>query len=76
MGKRILQITLVAAFVLLVMANIWLFLSSGESLYNELRPMEIDTTLYKGHTMLIYVQGTTKSMCHSPECKKCTQIYD
>lgn len=37
---------------------------------------QIDTFTYKGHTMLRYSEKGSISICHSPECKKCIQIYD
>ena len=37
---------------------------------------QIDTFTYKGHTMLRYSEKGNISICHSPECKKCIQIYD
>lgn len=38
--------------------------------------LKVDTINYKGHTMLIYHRGAYFSVCHSPECKKCTTIYN
>lgn len=37
---------------------------------------QIDTFTYKGHTMIKYTERGSISICHSPECKKCTTLYD
>lgn len=37
---------------------------------------QVDTFIYKGHTMLRYSEKGSISICHSPECKKCTTLYD
>lgn len=37
---------------------------------------QIDTFTYKGHTMIKYTERGSISVCHSPECKKCTTLYD
>ena len=31
---------------------------------------------YKGHDMLLYEYKNSYSICHSPVCRKCYQIYD
>lgn len=31
---------------------------------------------YKGHDMLRYDYNGEVSVCHSPECRKCIQVYD
>lgn len=31
---------------------------------------------YKGHDMLLYEYKNSYSICHSPACKECYQIYD
>lgn len=31
---------------------------------------------YKGHDMILYEYKNSYSICHSPTCKKCYQIYD
>lgn len=31
---------------------------------------------YKGHDMLRYSCNGEVSVCHSPECRKCVQVYD
>ena len=37
---------------------------------------QIETFTYKGHTMIKYTERGSISVCHSPECKKCTTLYD
>ena len=36
----------------------------------------ISTFQYQGHDMIKVQTITGISICHSPECKKCTQFYD
>lgn len=48
----------------------------GEKVGNKHSQVQVDSIDYKGHTMLIYQKGTSFSVCHSPECKKCLQMYD
>lgn len=43
---------------------------------NRFSDIKVDSTTYQGHTMLIYTKGTSVSVCHSPTCKKCFQVYD
>lgn len=31
---------------------------------------------HKGHDMLLYEYKNSYSICHSPACEKCYQIYD
>lgn len=37
---------------------------------------KVDTFLYQGHTMVKFTNGKSISICHSPECRKCTLFYD
>lgn len=37
---------------------------------------KVDTFLYKGHTMVKFIDNKNISVCHSPECGKCTLFYD
>lgn len=39
-------------------------------------PSSIEEFKYKGHDMLKYTSGISVSVCHSPTCKKCYQIFD
>ena len=36
----------------------------------------ITTWKYQGHDMLLYKYKDSYSICHSPTCKKCYQIFD
>lgn len=36
----------------------------------------VDTFLYKGHTMLRFTDEHDITVCHSPECSKCRLFYD
>lgn len=40
-------------------------------------PTKVELTSYQGHTMLQYSKlDIPISICHSPECKKCLQVFD
>lgn len=68
-GESIIITIMLTAAILFIT---WVFLSmSGHATtYREIK--------YKGHDMIEYYNkwtGQTMSVCHSPECKKCTAIY-
>lgn len=40
-------------------------------------PIKVQQVSYQGHTMLQYSKlDIPVSVCHSPECKKCLQVFD
>lgn len=42
----------------------------------EYNTFTVDSIDYNRHTMLIYHKGDVFSICHSPTCKKCYQVFD
>lgn len=56
-------------YLLIVIFGIFAFIT--------LSPLKCSVIKYNGHDMLQYKQAEfTVSVCHSPTCKKCYQIYD
>lgn len=37
---------------------------------------KVEVWQYQGHDMLRYEYKGEISVCHSPECRKCIQVYD
>lgn len=52
---------------------VW-YQSNINSIFNN-KPI-ITTWKYQGHDMLLYKYKDSYSICHSPTCKKCYQIFD
>lgn len=65
-------------FALLVIGGIWLTLKFYEPNIKSFFSPKAEVTgwQYKGHDMLRYEYKGSCSVCHSPVCKKCYQIYD
>lgn len=52
--------------------------SLGRTIYRAVKPAQPTITVwqYKSHDMLRYTVNGETSVCHSPECRKCIQVYD
>lgn len=42
----------------------------------EMNTLKVDSFYYNQHTMLMFEKDANFSICHSPTCKKCYQIFD
>lgn len=69
--QRILEVIVILYAVIMVYATLNLLFRDSDTT----KP-QIDTFTYKGHTMIKYTERGSISVCHSPECKKCTTLYD
>ena len=71
-------ILFIIAFVILIIGYIWIsfvwYEPNIKSLF--LSKPTIKEWKYKGHDMLLYEYKNSYSICHSPVCRKCYQIYD
>lgn len=71
-------ILFIIAFIILIVGYIWIsfvwYEPNIKSLF--LSKPTIKEWEYKGHDMLLYEYKNSYSICHSPVCRKCYQIYD
>ena len=71
-------ILFIIAFIILIVGYIWInfiwYDPNIKSLF--LSKPTIKEWQYKGHDMLLYEYKNSYSICHSPVCRKCYQIYD
>lgn len=74
--KRLILYIVIAATVLISL--LWVTFAWYEPNIKSLLPCKptIKEWQYKGHDMLLYEYKNSYSICHSPICKKCCQIYD
>lgn len=71
-------ILFIIAFIIILVGCLWINIIWYEPNINSLflgKPT-IKEWKYKGHDMLLYECKNSYSICHSPVCKKCYQIYD
>lgn len=71
-------ILFIIAFIVLFTGFIWISVVWYEPNIKSLFSSEptIKEWEYKGHDMLLYEYKNSYSICHSPVCRKCYQIYD
>lgn len=71
-------ILFIIAFIVLFIGFIWISVVWYEPNIKSLFSSEptIKEWEYKGHDMLLYEYKNSYSICHSPVCRKCYQIYD
>ena len=71
-------ILFIIAFIILIVGYIWISFVWYEPNIKSLFSSEptIKEWEYKGHDMLLYEYKNSYSICHSPVCRKCYQIYD
>ena len=71
-------ILFIIAFIILIVGYIWISFVWYEPNIKSLFSSEptIKEWEYKGHDMLLYEYKNSYSICHSPVCEKCYQIYD
>lgn len=71
-------ILFITAFIILIVGSIWIsfvwYEPNIKSLF--LSKPTIKEWEYKGHDMLLYEYKNSYSICHSPVCRRCYQIYD
>lgn len=69
---------IVFAGILLMLITISAYLATRKVKENkkENKELKVDTFLYQGHTMVKFTDNNNISVCHSPECRKCTLFYD
>ena len=71
-------IMFIIAFIILIVGCIWIsfvwYEPNIKSLF--LSKPTIKEWQYKGHDMILYEYKNSYSICHSPVCRKCYQIYD
>lgn len=71
-------ILFITVFIILIVGSIWIsfvwYEPNIKSLF--LNKPTIKEWQYKGHDMLLYEYKNSYSICHSPVCRKCYQIYD
>lgn len=63
-------------FAVLLAAIVAFALVAVASIDNNPKPPRITVWHYQGHDMLRYEYRGEVSVCHSPECRKCLQVYD
>lgn len=54
----------------------WLFICQQISEQHKRETPQVTVWHYQGHDMLRYEYNGSTSVCHSPECRKCVQVYD
>lgn len=68
----------IITFLILLVGYLWIsfmwYEPNIKSLFSN-KPI-IKEWKYKGHDMILYEYKNSYSICHSPTCKKCYQIYD
>lgn len=71
-------ILFIIAFIVLFIGFIWISVVWYEPNIKSLFSSEptIKEWEYEGHNMLLYEYKNSYSICHSPICRKCYQIYD
>ena len=71
-------ILFIIAFIALLVGFLWISVVWYEPNIKSLFSSEptIKEWEYKGHDMLLYEYKNSYSICHSPVCRKCYQIYD
>ena len=71
-------ILFIIAFIALLVGFLWISFVWYEPNIKSLFSSEptIKEWEYKGHDMLLYEYKNSYSICHSPICRKCYQIYD
>ena len=71
-------ILFIIAFIALLVGFLWISVVWYEPNIKSLFSSEptIKEWEYKGHDMLLYEYKNSYSICHSPICRKCYQIYD
>ena len=71
-------ILFIIAFIILIVGFLWIsfvwYEPNIKSLF--ISNPTIKEWKYKGHDMLLYEYKNSYSICHSPVCRKCYQIYD
>lgn len=71
-------ILFIIAFIILIVGFLWIsfvwYEPNIKSLFSG-KPT-IKEWKYKGHDMILYEYKNSYSICHSPVCEKCYQIYD
>lgn len=76
MKQNLLYILLAVAFIILLESYLLLdskYHQSGSTFNNE---STVTVWKYQGHDMLLYYYKNSYSICHSPVCKKCYQMFD
>ena len=68
----------IIAFIILLVGYLWISFMWYEPNIKSLfiSNPTIKEWKYKGHDMLLYEYKNSYSICHSPVCRKCYQIYD
>lgn len=71
-------ILFIIAFIVLFVGCLWINIIWYEPNIRSLFSSNptIKEWKYKGHDMLLYEYKNSYSICHSPICRKCYQIYD
>lgn len=66
------------ATIVILAGGLWLLFGLYQPNINGIFNNEpiITTWKYQGHDMLLYKYKDSCSICHSPTCKKCYQIFD
>ena len=69
---------IVVASIVLMLITISAYLATRRVIESkkENKELKVDTFLYQGHTMVKFTDSNNISVCHSPECRKCTLFYD
>lgn len=74
--KRVLSVLLDITFVLCCAYAVIIVVAATYRLLAPTPPPKVGTWQYKGHDMLRYEYKGEISICHSPACGKCCQIFD
>lgn len=69
-------IVVVGIIFILIIISTYLATRNIKESKKENKQEKVDTFLYQGHTMVKFTDGKSISVCHSPECRKCTLFYD
>lgn len=68
----------IITFVIILVGSLWISFTWYEpnlkSLFSS-KPT-IKEWQYKGHDMILYEYKNSYSICHSPTCRKCYQVFD
>lgn len=68
----------IITFVIILVGSLWISFTWYEPNLKSLLPSKptIKEWQYKGHDMLLYEYKNSYSICHSPTCRKCYQVFD
>lgn len=69
------QILYIIIFIVILASLLWIWYRPNLKLLFPSKP-NIEEWQYKGHDMLLYEYKNSYSICHSPTCIKCYQVYD